>query len=88
MLIIQGFTVHTSSLRKPSGHFYFGERPEIVGMGFSESTNKLRLFMGLPKTYSTYQGVSPNFLLNVIIRVIVGVILCIYLYKSIKKTNI
>ena len=29
----------------------------IVGMGFSPINNALRLFMGLPKTYTTYEGV-------------------------------
>ncbi len=56
-------------------HINFFEEPEITGMGFSESNNILRLFMGIPKTYSTYEGVSPLFLIEVIIKLIIAIVL-------------
>jgi hypothetical protein len=56
-------------------HIDFGTAPEIVGMGFSESNNILRVFMGLPRTYSTYEGVAPIYLISVAIRIILAVIL-------------
>ena len=56
-------------------HINFFEEPEITGMGFSESNNVLRLFMGIPKTYSTYEGVSPLFLIEVIIKIIIAIVL-------------
>jgi hypothetical protein len=65
-------------------HINFGNKPEIVGMGFSKSNNILRVFMGLPKTYSTYEGVSPIYLISVAIRIILAVIL----FKLFKKNFI
>lgn len=56
-------------------HINFFEEPEITGPGFSESNNVLRLFMGIPKTYSTYEGVSPLFLIEVIIKIIIAIVL-------------
>lgn len=64
-------------------HINFFEEPQVVGMGFSESKNKLRLFMGLPKTLTTYEGVSPVFLIEVIIKIIIA----IFLIKYLKKKN-
>lgn len=58
-------------------HIDFEKTPQTVGMGFSESNNMARLFMGLPKTYSTYQGVSPIYLISVVIRFIVAIVLII-----------
>ena len=69
-------------------HIDFGKEPEIVGMGFSETTNKIRLFMGLPKTHTTYEGVSPIYLIHAVIRIVLGVIISIILCKNNKKTNI
>ena len=43
-------------------HIDFFEHPEYVGMGFSSTNNILRLFMGVPKTYTTYREVSTIFL--------------------------
>ena len=59
-----------------------------VGPGFSESKNRTRIFMGLPETNSTYEGVPPIYLFSVAIRLIIGSILCIFLHKKNKKTNI
>ena len=56
-------------------HINFFEKPEFTGPGFSESNNILRLFMGIPKTYSTYEGVSPLFLIEVIIKIIIAIVL-------------
>lgn len=64
-------------------HINFFEEPQVVGMGFSGSKNKLRLFMGLPKTFSTYEGVSPVFLIEVIIKISIA----IFLIKYLKKKN-
>ena len=64
-------------------HINFGSEPEIVGMGFSGSNNLIRIIMGIPKTYTTYEGVSPWFLLEVIIKVIIAIILI----KVLKKIN-
>jgi len=64
-------------------HINFFEEPQVVGMGFSESKNILRLFMGLPKTFTTYEGVSPVFLIEVIIKISIA----IFLIKYLKKKN-
>ena len=64
-------------------HINFGNEPEIAGMGFSESNNLIRIIMGIPKTYTTYEGVSTWFLLEVIIKVIIAIILI----KVLKKIN-
>lgn len=66
-------------------HIDFGNAPKTVGMGFSESNNKLRIFMGLPKTYSTYKGVEPIYLISVFIRIILAIILFIINNKFSKK---
>lgn len=66
-------------------HIDFGNAPEIVGMGFSESNNKLRVFMGLPKTYSTYKGVAPIYLISVVIRIILAIIFLIVNKKFFDK---
>lgn len=63
-------------------HINFGTEPEVVGMGFSESSNFLRIFMGLPKTYTTYQGVQPIYLIQVIIKIILCIFLIKYLFKN------
>ena len=62
--------------------FFESSEAEIVGMGFSESNNILRLFMGLPKTFTTDESVSPLFLLEVVIKIIIAVVLIIYLRKN------
>ena len=67
-------------------HINFFEEPEITGMGFSESNNVLRLFMGIPKTYSTYEGVSPLFLIEVIIKIIIAIVLVKHI--KVKKREI
>ena len=67
-------------------HIDFGNPPEIVGMGFSSSRNRMRILMGLPKTVSTYEGVPPIYLIQVIVKVCVGIILSVFLFK--KKENI
>ena len=54
-------------------------------MVFSESNNLIRNIMGIPKTYTTYEGVSPWFLLEVIIKVIIAIILIMDL-KRINKS--
>lgn len=64
-------------------HIDFFEKPEVVGMGFSEANNTLRLFMGLPKTFTTYEGVSPVFLIEVIAKLI----LVIFLIRFLKKKS-
>ena len=66
-------------------HIDYARAPEIVGMGFSESNNILRVFMGLPKTYSTYEGVAPKYLIFVAIRIILAVILLIVNRKFFDK---
>lgn len=63
-------------------HINFDEEPEFVGMGFSESKNMLRLFMGLPETFTTYEGVSPIFLIEVIVKVVLAVFLIRFLKKG------
>ena len=60
-------------------HINFFEEPEFVGMGFSESNNVIRIFMGIPNTYSTYEGVSPWFLIEVVIKFVLAFILIKYL---------
>ena len=63
----------------------FGTPPTIVGMGYSPETNILRNFMGLPSTYSTYEGISPIFLIESIIKIIIAIILITYYLKKEKK---
>lgn len=63
-------------------HIDFYNPPETVGMGFSSSNNLIRIFMGLSATVSTYQGVSPWFLIEVIIKIIIAIVLIIYEKKS------
>ena len=63
-------------------HIDFGTPPEIAGMGFGESRNTLRIVMGLPKTLNTYQGVSPIYLIQVIVKVCMGIIFSVFLYKK------
>lgn len=65
-------------------HIDFGNAPEVVGMGFSESNNKVRLFMGLPETRSTYRGVPPIYLLSVVIRLSVAALAIIIVSKKSK----
>lgn len=60
---------------------------EAVGMGFSSSDNILRLFMGIPRTTTTYGGVSPSFWIEVIIKLFFAVLLMIYAIKLFKKHN-
>lgn len=66
-------------------HIEFFEKSQVggVGMGFSESDNMLRLFMGLPRTFTTDENVSPVFLVEVIVKVI----LAFFLIKFLKKRN-
>lgn len=64
---------------------FSGIEPEIVGVGYSDTNNKLRLFMGIPKTYSTYEGVSSIYLIEVIFKIILATILLVYLKKIIKQ---
>ena len=66
-------------------HIDFGTPPGIVGMGFSESDNMVRIFMGLPKTYTTYQGVSPTYLISVAIRLILAIVLILVNKKFFSK---
>ena len=63
-------------------HINFFEPPEYAGMGFSPTNNILRLFMGLPITHTTYGGVSPIFLIEVVIKIILAIIFIIYLKKN------
>lgn len=62
--------------------FFESSETEIVGMGFSESNNICRLFMGLPRTVTTNESVSPLFLLEVVIKIIIAIGLIIYLRKN------
>ena len=63
-------------------HIDFFEPPKYAGMGFSPTNNIWRLFMGLPKTYTTHGGVSPVFLIEVVIKIILAIILIRYLKKK------
>ena len=63
-------------------HIDFLEPPEYAGMGFSPTNNILHLFMGLPKTYTTYGGVSPIFLIEVVVKIILAIVLIRYLKKK------
>ena len=56
-------------------HIDFGEPPEIVGMGFSPAYNRMRIFMGLPPTGTTYNGVSPTYFIHAAIRLILAVVI-------------
>ncbi len=52
-----------------------------VGMGFDENNNIVRSIMGLPKTFNTYNGISPIYLLEVIIKILIAFFLIKYLFK-------
>lgn len=72
-------------------HVNFGTEPTTVGMGFSSSTNLLRTFMGLPRTNTTYEGVSPIYLIQSVIKIIIAIALLIFYSKineKIKKKSI
>ena len=72
-------------------HVNFGTEPTTVGMGFSSSTNLLRIFMGLPRTNSTYEGVSPIYLIQSVIKIIIAIAFLIFYSKineKIKKKSI
>ncbi len=60
----------------------FDFKPQITGMGFSENKNIVRIIMGLPKMYSTYEGVSPIYIIEAIFKTFIGIMLCRYLYKN------
>jgi len=47
----------------------------VVGQGFSESENAIRVFMGLPKTYTTYDKVGPIYIISVAIRVLLALLI-------------
>lgn len=65
----------------------FETPPYIVGPGFSESKNILRIFMGLPPTFTTYEGVPPIYLIQVIVKITTGTILSIVLFKNKEHKN-
>ena len=66
-------------------HVNFGTEPTTVGMGFSSSTNLLRTFMGLPRTNSTYEGVSPIYLIQSVVKIIIAIALLIFYSKINEK---
>lgn len=61
------------------------QTPQIDLPAFRESTNMVRIFMGLPKTYSTYEGVSTIYLISVATRFIVAIVLIIIIKKHFNK---
>lgn len=65
--------------------FDTSSKSTLVLPGFKATTNILRLFMGLPCTFSTNQGISPVFLLEVVIKIIIAIILVVYLIKNNKQ---
>ena len=72
-------------------HVNFGTEPTTVGMGFSSNTNLLRTFIGLPRTNSTYEGISPIYLIQSAIKIIIAIALLIFYSKineKIKKKSI
>ena len=56
-------------------HIDFGNPPDVVGPGFSEAENALRMIMGLPKTYCSYSGVPPTYLISFGIRLVLGTVI-------------
>ena len=66
-------------------HVDFGTAPYMVGMGFSSRTNLLRIFMGLPPTNNTYEGVSPIYLIQSAIKIIIAIALLIFYSKINEK---
>lgn len=68
-------------------HIDFGTPSLIQGDGFSERNNMIRIFMGLPKTFTTYEGVPPIFLIQVLVKLVFGIILLIFVNKKIKNNN-
>lgn len=63
-------------------HINFGEPPRFTSPGFSNETNIIRGIMGLPPTYDTYEGVEPSYLLQVVIKLVLGIICVIYIFKK------
>lgn len=63
-------------------HINFGAEPFTVGEGYDPRTNLLRIFMGLPPTYSTYEGVSPIYLIQSVIKIIIAIALIFYSKKN------
>ena len=53
--------------------------------GYEETSifyNIFRIIMGVPKVYRGYKGVSPKFLIEIIIKLIIAIILIVYLIKN------
>lgn len=69
-------------------HIDFRGRPQITSPGYSRETNLIRSFMGLPSTATTYEGVPPIYLLQVVIKMVIALILLLWypkLNEKIKK---
>lgn len=53
--------------------------------GYEETSifyNIFRFIMGVPKVYRGYKGVSPKFLIEIIVKLIIAIILIVYLIKN------
>lgn len=66
-------------------HIDFRGRPQITSPGYSRETNLIRNFMGLPSTMTTYEGVPPIYLLQVVIKMVIALILLLWYPKLNEK---
>ena len=62
-------------------HIDFGMPQDVVGPGFSEAENVMRMIMGLPKAYSTYNGVPPIYLVSSCVRLVLAVVMFVISIK-------
>ena len=63
----------------------YSPAPLIVGPGYSESKNIIRVIMGIPKTFTTYEGVSPWFMIEVVLKMVATLVLLLFLLKNKKE---
>ena len=60
----------------------------MYAQGYDEFDNVIRVFMGIPKTYTTNTDVSPIYLIEVIFKIVLTIPLIIYLVRNRNKSNI
>ena len=69
-------------------HITFQKAPDIVAMGFNDAENRMRVFMGLPPTYNSWDRVGPIYILSVVIRVAIALLLLFSLFrKKVEKAD-
>lgn len=60
----------------------------ISSPGFSANENVVRNLMGLPSKYYSYGGVSPLYLIKIIIQLAIAVMLAVFNFKMLKLKKV